>query len=133
MDEQANVEKLQKIVAKTKGWLMFLGVVGVIGGSIYGLYSLVSFIDACSFGGFYGGGTIFASIIYMFSAVVVLYMGILLIKISQSADRYVRTSNLVQLRGYLDGLRKYFKITGWMAIIGFILGLMTLAIAAAFI
>ncbi|GEM_PF-2396734 len=117
MDERVNGEGLREIVAKTKGWLMFLGILSIIIAFIYlrSSYGILVVKDG------FGNYSVLMSVVYILVTLVAFYIGIFLIKVSQSAKRYVRTSNLPELKNYLDGLRKCFKIIAWISVIGIVI------------
>jgi len=118
MDEQANVEQLQKIIAGTKGWLMFLGILGVILGSIYGLAGLIgSIAGAMDF----ASNWVIMLTTYTLLVANLFILGVICIKAARSAKQYLNTSHISELIGYLDYIRSYFKAMGVLIIAGLVL------------
>jgi hypothetical protein len=106
-NRQIQIKYVSRPLASASGWMKFLAIVSVLGA----IYAVVV-----------AGWTVF----WMWLQV---WLAFLLWKAANGASRASDSGNDEQLRGGLDRLRLYFKISGVLALLGLTSGILGLCFA----
>ncbi len=96
MDE-LTIERLKRAVNGMKGWMKFLGILGIIGGAL-GVLSIV--------------GIIFGAL--------QIWLGVLLVQAANRAGEFVATGSESALAEWAEKLKTYFLVMGILTLIGLI-------------
>ena len=107
MDE-LTLERFKKAAQGMKGWMKFLGIMGVIGGAL-GVLSIV--------------GIIFGAL--------QIWLGVLLVQDANRAGEFAATGNEGALAEWAEKLKTYFLVMGVLTLIGIILTVIALCIYLA--
>lgn len=126
--------RLNVKLAGTRGWLMFLGIMGIIAGGFYFLAAIVG--GAILLGSYYAPAYAAAILIPagIIAGGILILLGILMVQAASAASDYLQTGTEPRLATYFGKLGVYFKVQGIITIVALcLLGLVVIVgiIAAA--
>ena len=100
------IRELSTPLYEAKGWIKLVGVLSIIGGVLY-----------------------IISIWGILICWLPIWMGILLLKVAQSAEEAHRSGNRADFSTAMAKLKTYFTITGILALIGIVIAVIAFAVA----
>lgn len=120
---------------KTKGWVLFLGILLFLGAGFM-LLAALGIMAAATLGGgtksaLPTGMIIGMSVFYLVFAVLYVLLGIYLLRYSSAIGRLMKDGDSAAMETALQSQQKFWRMAGIIGIIGVVMGILALAAAVA--